>query len=96
MKIPFLDINSFTQKIKEMLNNNSYFCIIADQQEPISIYSQQALNSLINMRINSNLSLKIACNKDEWKTYYDLSGLLIENVHDYTELDLDEKVYKKL
>ena len=37
--ISFLDINYFTKLFKEMINNNSYFCIIVDYQKDMSLTS---------------------------------------------------------
>ena len=88
--ISFLDIDSFICCVKELLKNKSYFCIIADQQQEISTISRQAINSLINMRINANLSIKVVCNPEEWNTYYDFSGLCIDDIHDYSKVELDD------
>lgn len=90
LSIPFLDIDYFTKNFKEMLNNNLYFCVIADYQDFISLPSIQAINSLVASRINSNISMKVACDPSKWQTYYSLNGDLTQNIHDYNIIELDD------
>lgn len=89
LPIPFLDIQYYLKKIKEIINNNSYFCILINYQDDISLHSIQAINSLVSSRINSDISIKIASDYNAWPTHYSLNGDLIQNVHDYTEINLD-------
>ena len=72
-----------------MINNNSYFCIIVDYQKDMSLTSMKAINSLISSRINSDISMKIACEPIKWLSYYSLNNDLIENIHDYDIIELD-------
>lgn len=89
LPIPFIDIEAFVNYFKKMLNNNSYFGLIFDQQKKIPTISQQAINGIITRRINHNLSVKVASQPNEWN-YLDLNGLLAESVHDYGTVVIDE------
>ena len=73
-----------------MINNKSYIGVIIDQQEPIVVKSKQASNSLAASRINADILMKIVCQQDEWKMYYDLNGTLIEYIHDYNIVQFDD------
>ena len=53
------------------------------------VKSKQAINSLVVSRI-MDISMKIACQPDEWKMYYDLNGTLIEYIHDYNIVQFDD------
>lgn len=88
--IPFLQLDAFISQYKKSLNNNSYFSLIMEKTRPISIASTQSINYLIGGRINKDISMKIATEPDDWPTYYDQSGQLIENVHDYSIVELDD------
>lgn len=95
LEIPFLEIEFFANRIKKLLNNDSYFSIILDNQEPIALISQQIINNLIGCRINNKMSIKLATNPDDWKTYH--TGFdYIENIHDYEIITLDDSYQKTL
>lgn len=96
LKIQFLTISSFLKVIKEMLNNNSYFGIIIDKKGDIPLISKNAINSLINKRINGDLSIKVACRRNDWNTYIDLNGDFIEYVHDYDIIELENSIFKHI
>lgn len=90
LPIKFIYIDKFIREYKDMINNKSYIGVIIDQQEPIVVKSKQAINSLVASRINADISMKIACQPDEWKMYYDLNGTLIEYIHDYNIVQFDD------
>ena len=90
LPISFMMLEWFIEYSKKMLNTSSYFGIIIDYQSPISIKSQQAINSLIGSRINSDLSIKVACEPLEWKSHYDFNGNPIQSVHDYGTVEIDD------
>ena len=71
------------------MNMQSYFGIIFDKKCDMSISSIQAINNLIGARINSDISIKVATEPDGWKTYCDVNGKYIENIHDYGIIQLD-------
>lgn len=51
-----------------------------------------AINGYVTRRINSDISMKVACDPNEWMTYYDTTGILAENVHDYGVIELDNSL----
>lgn len=90
LKIPFITLNTFMTLFKKMVNTNSYFSLIFDQQNQIPLISQQAINSIVTRRINSDISMNVICNRDEWNTYYGLDGMLAEATHDYGSRNLED------
>lgn len=88
--ISHLQIDMFISQLKRALNNESYFGIIIDKQDEIAISSTQAINFLIGKRINSDISMKIAIEPDKWDLYKDSNGQLIDCVHDYGTVELDD------
>lgn len=97
LKIQFLDIAFFVRYIKKLLNNNSYFGIIVDHQREISLITKMAINALVASRINSDISMKVACEPGEWRVYTDFNGEHIDSIHDYGIVNLDnsEKEYTR-
>ena len=92
LPIRFMDLNSFMHYYKKLLNNKSYFSVIVDQQKPISSLSKRAINDIVGRRINSDISMKVACCPDEWETFYDLNGQIVEATHDYGVVELDDSL----
>ena len=98
LPIPFMTLNIFMEIFKKMVNTTSHFSLIFDQQTPIPLVSQQAINNIVTRRINSDISMNIICNRAEWNTYYGLDGLLAEPTHDYGDRNLVDLVpsYQKV
>ena len=92
LPIKFMELDSFMRYYKKLLNNKSYFSVVVDQQRPISALSKRAINDVVGKRINSDISMKVACQPDEWETYYDLSGQFVQSVHDYGVVELDDSL----
>jgi len=92
LPIPFITLNSFMSMFKKMVNTNSHFSLIFDQQTPIPLVSQQAIISIVTRRINSDISMNVVCDRNEWKTYYGLDGMLAEPTHDYGDRNLEDLV----
>ena len=92
LPIPFITLNTFMSMFKKMINTNSHFSLIFDQQTPVPLVSQQAINGLVTRRINSDISVNVVCARNEWKTYYDLTGMLAEPIHDYGDRNLEDLV----
>ena len=90
LKIPFIEINFFIERLKQIINNNSYFGIIFDKQNDISLQTTKAINSLIGSRINKDISVKIALEPDKWDSYLCSNGQFIEYIHDYGDIELDD------
>lgn len=92
LPIPFLELNSFMRPFKKMINTKSHFSLVFDEQSKPQVIMQQAINGLITRRINSDISVNVVCERNEWKTYYDLTGMLAEGVHDYGDRNLEDLV----
>lgn len=88
--IPIQD--SYMRKFKDMINNSSYFALIIDVKEKLPVISQQAINGYVTRRITSYFSMKVACDPNQWLTYYDLTGEIAENTHDYSNVELDNSL----
>jgi len=86
--LTFIMLDSFLALTKELLNNNSHFGVIIDQQQPIPDRCQRAINNYIACRMAGDLTMMVACYPGEW-TGYTIQGEIIENVHDYSTIDLD-------
>lgn len=89
LRISNISANAFVRYFKKMINNNSYIIMMFDQQEPYTIDMQKAINNYVSYRINMDISIKVACEPEEWKTYYNSDGVLAESVHDYGVIELD-------
>lgn len=96
LSICFIDINPLINYLKIALNNNSYFALIFDIKEEMSIHSTLAINEYIAKRINDNISIKVACNPNDWKCYYGLSGIRIDDTHDYGTIELDNSIQERI
>lgn len=88
--VPFIDVSVFTSHYKKSLNNDSYLNIIIDKNKDIATYSMQAINSLVGSRINKNTSMKIIVEPSMWGSYYDRDGNIVQSVHDYGIVELDD------
>ena len=101
-KIDSLDIvfapfmSRFIEEILEVANNKSPFQLVFNRKKEISIYSVQSLNSLLVLRCNGSMNIKIACECDEWETTADSYGNVAEFVHDYTILELDNSFQESM
>lgn len=95
--IPFVMIDNVIIALKEKLGSKKYFCIMLELDEDISIYNCMAINDYIASRCNGYLSMNVLLHSDsEWKFYYANNGQFIQDVHDYTEVDLRKhKIRKK-
>lgn len=92
--IPIQD--SYMRKFKTMINNSSYFVLIIDAKEKLPVISQQAINGYVTRRITSYFSMKVACDPNQWLTYYDLTGKIAENPHDYSNVELDDSLRNQM
>ncbi|HBA37396.1 MAG TPA: hypothetical protein DCY94_01605, partial [Firmicutes bacterium] len=94
LQVPFLDITSFVSKVKKTIKNDSHFAIIIDYQSKLSTFSEQAINNLIGGRINSDISVKVVSEPEDWHVYFDMGGNRIDATHDYETVDLDGSLKK--
>jgi hypothetical protein len=90
LRLGFIDLNFFASYFKRALNMNRHFSVIIDQRKVGAVVSQKAVNGIVTRRCTGDISMKIACEPRDWKTYYDLSGMLAEAVHDYSAVELDD------
>lgn len=94
ISISFLHLESFISQYKRALNNTSYFAIIIDKSDDISLSSTKAINLLIGSRINKDISMKIVVEPGKWDSYIDVNGQYIESIHDYGVVELDDSQKK--
>ena len=88
--IPFILLESFVEEWKKALNNSSHLCILIDKKEPIEIGSTRAVNFLVGGRINKDISMKVITSPEDWDSYRDQNGQVIEYIHDYGIVELDD------
>ncbi len=95
VKIPFgSDLQFWLYFIKDALNNPAYFGIITDIESPISLTSQECLNDLVGSRINSDISMKIMLDPNNYLTSTDTMGNYVQLGHDYEIVELDDSYHK--
>ena len=90
INVPFLNLEMFVSRYKRCMNMQSYFGIIYDKRDRVSVQSIQTINNFIGARINNDISIKIATNSNEWETYYNTNGQYVEAIHDYGIIELDD------
>lgn len=89
LPISFIDYSSFVKTYKRALGISSHFGMVLDYQGSGAVVSQRAVNGLITKRIAGDSPIKVFSEPAEWKSYHDLGGMLAEDVHDYSSVDLD-------
>lgn len=94
LKIQFLEVSGFVHYVKKYLHNDAYFGFIIDHQAPFPLETTKAINLYAASRCNSDISMKVALESEKWETYYDMSGRLVEAVHDYGIIELDDSLKK--
>lgn len=80
--------------IKKSIGLKKYFSLFIDIDNEISKYSEMSINDYIASRCTSYLSVNILLSRYEWKYYYSSNGQFIQNVHDYSEIDLRKNKIK--
>ena len=88
LELQFIDLDMFVSRLKYILENDCYIGMIVDKQDDISVASTKAINTFVSAKSN-NVSMKIAVEPDNWSSYMDIRGQLIENTHDYSIIELD-------
>ena len=88
------DLSGQIREIQDSTGNDSAFQVILDRKGKIPKASVMAINTLVNMRCNRELSAKVVCEAGEWETMADLNGSFPELTHDYSICELDDS-YKK-
>ncbi len=87
--ISFMEISMFITAYKRALGRESHFAMVLNYEGTGAVVSQRAVNGIVTRRIAGDASMKVVCEPGEWKTYHDLNGVLAEDVHDYSSIDLD-------
>jgi hypothetical protein len=87
--ISFMEFSMFITAYKRALGRSSHIGMVLDYQGSGAVVSQRAVNGIVTKRIAGDAPMKIVCEPGEWKTYHDLNGVLAEDVHDYSSIDLD-------
>lgn len=82
----------FVTYLKRNLNMNSYFALLFDVPDDLSIISQKAINDYVGCRNNADISMKVATNNEVWKTLYDLNGNMVQSVHDFGYVEIDNNL----
>lgn len=95
LEIPFVVIDSIISSIKKSIGLEKHFSLLIDIDSDLSIFNQRTINDYIASRCTSYLTINVLLNKYNWKCFYNNSGLLIENIHDYIDVDLRENYIKK-
>ena len=90
--IPFMMIEQFVSDWKRTLQNTSHVGLIIEKKEPVEIESIRSVNFLVGARINGDISMKVVTEPEAWDTYHDFNGQLVECVHDYGTVELDNSV----
>lgn len=96
VQLPFVDLLMFLSQFKKIINNDSYFAFLIDNNKEISIPSTKVINYYVGSRINDTISVKIATDADKWKSYLDCNGEFIQSCHDYGYVQLDDSLKKVL
>ena len=91
-----LDIEYFISEVQKFLRNKAPFKILIDKKEYISPYSTMAINNILGARLDRTLALKIALEDNFWEHFYDASGQIIQDTHDYESTYLDDSHDKGL
>lgn len=87
--ISFMDFSMFVSSYKRALGRSGHFVFVLDYQGTGAVVSQRAVNGLVTKRIAGDAAIKVVCQPEEWRSYIDLNGMLAEDVHDYSSIDLD-------
>lgn len=96
LAIPPIRLESFIREYKEAMKMYSYFSLIYDKKDPISIYSTKKINDLIGSKIASLLSVNIATDPNEWATYKTTKEERLKKIRNYSIVELDESYQKVL
>ena len=94
LEISSVVIDSVIPCIKKSIGLDKYFSLVIDVNDEISKYNEMSINDYIASRCTSYLSVNILLSKYEWKFYYSSNGQFIQDVHDYSEIDLRKNKIK--
>lgn len=88
LKIKFIIVDNFVYDLRKSIGLDKYFSLVFNIDKDISIYDEMAINNYISSRDNRYISINVICNDRDWRYYYNMNGIMIENNSDYVEFDL--------
>lgn len=94
MEISNVIIDMIVPCIKKSIGLEKYFSLVIDIDNEISIYNEMSINNYIASRCTRYLSINVLISKYNWKCYYNSNGQIIENIHDFSEIDLRKNKIK--
>ncbi len=87
--IQFVMIDNILSHIKNDLGLDRHFALMLDFNNDMDKNTCKAVNDYVASRCTSYLSMNILLYKDvSWRNWFSNNGQLVENVHDYIEIDL--------
>ena len=96
LEISNVIIDMIVPCIKKSIGLEKYFSLLIDVDSEISKYNEMSINDYIASRCTGYLSVNILLSKYEWKYYYSSNGQFIENIHDYSEINLRRNEVKSM
>lgn len=86
--VPFVMIDSMVPYLKKAIGLEKYFALMLEFDVDVSLFNSMAINNYIASRCNGYLSLNVLLESDiTWNSYYANNGQVIQETHDYTEMD---------
>lgn len=64
--------------------------LLIDDADKLTRSQQSIINTWIANRDQQAICVKVSAQRDEYRTFHTVSGSLIEQPHDYSEIDVDE------
>lgn len=94
--IAYLDIEYFISSFKKLIKNNTYVCIIIDndKDKDINITSKRCVNSLMDINYDVPFTIKVLTNTDEWEDFNDLYGNYIMPISSTYEGNFVKTLFK--
>lgn len=87
--IPFIMMDNLVPSIKEAIGLKRHFSLMIEFDGDISIHTCKAINDYVSSRCTGYLSMNVLLHDDsEWKSWYANNGQFIQDVHDYSVIDL--------
>jgi len=94
LEIPFVLVDTIVPCIKRSIGLEKHFSLLFDVNSDFSVFNQMAINNYVASRCTGYLSVNVLINEYDWKYYYSSNGQFIQNVHDYSVVNL-KKYYSK-
>jgi hypothetical protein len=85
-----INLTTFISFIRDVLAVDNPLYLIFDNQQSMSLKSQETINTLIKHPSSSGMVVKVGCEIQSWGTYHTLDDQRIKNNYDYREVNLDD------